>query len=133
MPRVRYIGNNVKTDSIAGVGLQWAPGQVRDVTATVAAHLLSYTDTWVPESEPEGTPAEALKEHAEEPIGFREEEKRAEEPLAVVDFHSMTKDAMQKYAKQHWNMTLDKKMSESHTRETIIKEHSKREMEDKDI
>lgn len=139
MPRVKYIGTNVKTDSITGVGLEWQPGQVRDVTATVAEHLLSYSDTWVRADGKADTPEEARKEHAvkkpqdkEEPIGYLEKDKHVEEPLPVVDFHGMNKDALQKYAREKWNLTLDKKWSESYTREQVVKEHTKRAMEDKD-
>ena len=136
--KVKYIGKNVKTDSITGVGLVWEPGQERDVTSTVAEHLLAYTDTWVKaENEIHKHDNEALAPtrveagRKEEPVGFLEKGKLPEEPLPVVDFHGMNKDALMTYAKEKWNEKFDKRQSETAIRERVIKLHTKHEMEDK--
>jgi hypothetical protein len=136
--KVKYIGTNVKTDSITGVGLVWEPGQVRDVTSTVAEHLLAYSDTWVKdESEIHKHKFEALGPvHAEagrkeEPVDFLEKEKLPEEPLPVVDFHAMNKEALTDFALKQWNEKFDKRMKEDVIRERIIKKWTAEEMEDK--
>lgn len=136
--KVKYIGNHVKTDSITGVGLRWEPGQVRDVTSTVAEHLLPYTDTWVKdESEIHHHENEALGPvhveagRKEEPVDFLEKDDKPEEPLAVVNFHAMDKPALEKYAKEQWNETFHKNISESVLRERVTKLHTKHQMEDK--
>jgi hypothetical protein len=136
--RVKYIGKNVKTDSITGVGLIWEPGQVRDVTSTVAEHLLSYTDTWVKaedeihkhENEALG-PVHVEAGRKEEPVDFMEKDTRTEEPLPVINFHAMDKDALIKFAADKYNEKFDKRQSESVIRERVTKLHTKHEMEDK--
>jgi hypothetical protein len=136
--KVKYIGNHVKTDSITGVGLSWEPGQVRDVTSTVAEHLLAYKDTWVKaedeihhhENEALG-PVHAEAGRKEDPVDFLEKDDKPEEPLAVVNFHAMDKPALEKYAKEQWNETFHKNISESVLRERVTKLHTKHQMEDK--
>lgn len=116
--QVKYIGNHVKVDSIPGVGLSWEPGQERDVTSTVAAHLLAYPDTWIKGdegSDPSGDKTE--------PIDFHEKDKRPEEPVAVVNFHAMNKKDLIKYAEDNWHERFDKRTSESVIRERVIKRH----------
>lgn len=113
--QVKYIGDHVKTDSIDGVGLRWEPGQTREVTSTVAAHLLAYTDTWV-----KGDDA-AETQYEEDPIGLTEKSKRVEEPMPVVDFHSMDKEALQRFAEDNIPEKMDKRWSESVLRERVIK------------
>lgn len=115
MPQVKYIGTCIKTDSINGVGLRWEPGQVRNVTAEVAERLLAFSDTWTLEAE------QALKDHkADEPIGLAQEEKPVEEPLPVVDFHAMDKQAMVEYAERNYNERLDKRQNEDVIRHKLI-------------
>lgn len=120
--RVKYIGQNVKTDSITGVGLIWQPGQVRDVTSAVAEHLLAYTDTWTKTEDGEAT---------DEPVDFRETNKIPDEPLPVVNFHEMDKKALEKYSMEQWNEKFDKRMSVDVIRERVIKRHSSEAMDSK--
>lgn len=135
--QVKYIGDHVKTDSITGVGLRWEPGQQRDVTSTVAAHLLAYPDTWVKgdeESDKSVKDQDATKVEAgdkPEPIDFLEEDKRPDEPIAVVNFHDMNKDALVKFAHDQWNEKFDKRMSEDVIRERVIKRHTHEQMNQK--
>jgi hypothetical protein len=116
MQQVKYIGTCIKTDSIQGIGLKWKPGQIRTVTAELAERLLPYSDTWVTEKLAKD---EKAKE-AEDPIGLAQEEKPAEEPLPVVDFHAMDKKAMIEYAEHHYNEQLDKRQSEDTIRHRLI-------------
>lgn len=136
--KVKYIGPNVKTDSIVGVGLRWEPGQERDVTSTVAEHLLAYSDTWIKaEGEIHKHSNEALgPTHAEagrkeEMVDFKEPDPRADEPLPVVNFHAMDKDALIKYASEQWNEKFDKRQSTDVIRERVIKRHTREAMDDK--
>lgn len=135
--QVKYIGNHVKTDSIPGVGLRWEPGQQRDVTSTVAAHLLAYTDTWVKGDEESDRHVSESQDETRveagdkpEPIGFLEEDKRPDEPIAVVNFHAMNKDQLVKYAEDHWHERFDRRQSENVIRERIIKRHTKEQMDE---
>lgn len=136
--QVRYIGNLPKVDSIPGVGLPWEPGQQRDVTSTVAAHLLAYPDTWVKGDEESDksvrdqdlTRVEAADKP--EPIDFLEEDKRPDEPIAVVNFHDMDKDSLRRYAEDQWNEKFPKHWGEDVIRERVIKRHTKEQMDDKE-
>lgn len=115
MPQVKYIGTCIKTDSINGVGLRWEPGQVRNVTAEIAERLRTFSDTWTQEEE------QASQGHkADEPIGLAQEEKPVEEPLPVVDFHAMDKQAMVEYAERNYNERLDKRQNEDVIRHKLI-------------
>lgn len=115
MPQVKYIGTCIKTDSINGVGLRWEPGQARNVTAEIAERLLTFSDTWTQEEE------QASQDHkADEPIGLAQEEKPVEEPLPVVDFHAMDKQAMVEYAERNYNERLDKRQNEDVIRHKLI-------------
>jgi hypothetical protein len=121
MPQVKYIGSNFKTDSINGIGLHWEPGQVRNVTAEVAERLLAYTDTWV---------REQTKKAADvEPIGLAEAEKPVEEPLPVIDFHGMDKNALVEFAEDKYNERLDKRLSEETIRHKVISLFTQHEMD----
>jgi hypothetical protein len=122
MPKVKYIAKTHKTDSITGVGLHWHPGQVRDVTSTVAAHLLPFTDTWEHvEGESEGT----------EPIDLQEKEKPVEEPLPVMDFHSMTKEQIVKYVLDNFNQKLDKRQTSAQLKERAIHLYTQHAMDER--
>ncbi|SOD42373.1 hypothetical protein [Nitrosovibrio sp. Nv4] len=128
MPQVKYIAQGVKVDSIRGVGLRWEPGQVRNVSAEVAERLLVYVDTWTPvdnvdsNQEPDNTEkkdVDTTSTQAEE-IGLSTEEKAVEEPLPVVDFHAMDKDALIKFAETKYNERLDKRKNEETIRHRVI-------------
>lgn len=114
MPQVKYIGTCIKKDSINGVGLRWEPGQARNVTAEIAERLLTFSDTWTQEEQ-------ASQGHkADEPIGLAQEEKPVEEPLPVVDFHAMDKQAMVEYAERNYNERLDRRQNEDVIRHKLI-------------
>jgi hypothetical protein len=122
MPQVKYIGSNVKRDSINGIGLRWEPGQVRNVTAEVAERLLAYTDTWVG--------AQNEKASDVEPLGLAEAETPVEEPLPVIDFHAMDKTALVEFAADKYNERLDKRLSEETIRHKVISLFTQHEMGD---
>lgn len=121
MPQVKYIATGIKTDSINGVGLRWEPGQVRNVTAGVAERLLAFPDTW----EATGGAIES-----DELIGLAKDEKPAEEPLPVIDFHGMDKKALLEFAETRYNERLDKRQNEETLRHRVISLFTQREMED---
>jgi len=135
--QVKYIGPNAKIDSIPGVGLNWEPGQQRDVTSTVAAHLLFYSDTWVkgdeesnktvPESQDKSRVEAGDKE---EPIDFLEEDKRPDEPVPVVNFHAMNKDGLMKFAEDHLTEKMDKRWKEDVLRERVTRSWAKQHMDE---
>ncbi|HEY6044925.1 MAG TPA: hypothetical protein VIU43_08485 [Nitrosospira sp.] len=110
--QIKYIGKCVKTDSVLGVGLNWTPGQVRNVTPEVAERLLRFSDTWqVIQGEDTGK---------EPPIGLMVADKPVEEPLPVIDFHAMDKASLVQFAEREYNVRLDKRLSDSSLRHKVI-------------
>lgn len=121
MSQVQYIGGIAKTDSIEGIGLHWEPGQARSVSAEVAERLLAYPDTWTMVASP------ALA--SSEPIHLAPPVKEVEEPLPVIDFHAMDKDAMIDYAEHRYGERLDRRLSKENIRHRLIGLFTQREME----
>ncbi|MBN9134395.1 MAG: hypothetical protein J0H48_13720 [Nitrosospira multiformis] len=122
MPKVKYIATGIKIDSINGVRLRWEPDQVRNVSAEVAEKLLVYSDTW-------------MRVHNETldnvvPIGLAQAEQPVEEPLPVIDFHSMSKKALLEFAERKYNERLDRRQNEGTIRHKVIALFSKNEMPD---
>ena len=122
MPKVKYIATGIKIDSINGVGLRWESGQVRNVSAEVAERLLVYSDTWMRVYD------EAMDNVV--PIGLAQAEKPVEEPLPVIDFHSMSKKALLEFAEHKYNERLDRRQNEGTIRHKVIALFSKNEMPD---
>ena len=122
MPKVKYIATGIKIDSINGVGLRWEPGQVRNVSAEVAERLFVYSDTWMRVHDE--TPDNVV------PIGLAQAEKPVEEPLPVIDFHSMSKKALLEFAERKYNERLDRRQNEGTIRHKVIALFSKNEMPD---
>jgi len=112
MPQVKYIGGTVKVDSITGIGLHWQPGQVRHVTAELAERLLAYTDTWLSVQGEEAV--------NRDPVGLAQAPAPVEEPLPVIDFHGMDKNALVAFAVREYNERLDKRLSEGTLRHQVI-------------
>lgn len=115
MPHVKYIGSCDKTDSIDRLGLHWKPGQVRNVTAEAAERLLAFPDTWVREKE-----GVSRRSRTDKPVGLAAEAATVEEPLPVIDFHGMSKEAMIEYAERTYNERLDRRLGEDAVRHRLV-------------
>ena len=120
---IKYLLDYPKLDSIAGVGLRWEPGQVRNVSPEMAERLTCYTDTWAAVKESTVEPADA------EEVALKEEEKIAEEPLPFIDFHSMDKAALIEFASSKYNEKFDKRQNEETIRHKVIALVAKHEMD----
>lgn len=105
MPHVKYIAPTAKTDSIAGVGLRWEPGQTRNVSNEMAERLLVFPDTWEMAEEHDDKSAQ------DAPIGLGQVEKPVDEPLVIANLHGMTKDQMRAYSEQTFGVKLDRHMT----------------------
>ena len=99
--------------------LTWQPGDVKNVTAQLGEVLLRYADVWE-KSEGEATT---------EAVGLPEIPKPTEEPLPVVDFHGMNKDALIKYAEKEHGERIDKRLAETTVRHKVIALFSKKQAE----
>jgi hypothetical protein len=129
MPRVKYIGKTVKIDSIGGIGLRWEPGQVRNVTAEVAERLLTFSDTWSEADKADKPTDNGNSNGPDTAIGLLPQETPVEEPLPVVDFHSMDKDALVEYAQRNYSQKLDKRQSKEALRQKVIALFSQHELD----
>lgn len=123
MPRIKYIAPSAKTDSIAGVGLSWEPGQERNVSNEVAEKLLAFPDTWEMAEEDDKSASEP-----DAPIGLGQVERRLDEPLVIANLHGMTKDEMSEYAEQHFGVKLDRHMKAEDMRIRLHELQSERNM-----
>ena len=113
---VKYKLNYAKTDRHSK--LTWQPGEVKNLAAVLGEKLVGYADTW-----------ERVEGEAEtEEIAAPDKEKPAEEPLPVIDFHGMNKDAMLEFAQTKYNEKLDKRLSETTIRHKVIALFTKNEM-----
>lgn len=129
MPLVKYIGTTIKIDSIGGIGLRWEPGQVRGVTAEVAERLLPFSDTWSEADKADNPTDNANSDDQDAAVGLLPEETPVEEPLPVVDFHSMDKDALVEYAQRNYNEKLDKRQSKETLRQKAVALFSQHELD----
>jgi hypothetical protein len=120
---IKYLPGYRKQDSIHGVGLWWEPGQVRNVSPEVAEKLCAYTDTWEKAEESAVGAVDAPE------IGLNEAGKPVEEPVPVIDFHAMNKDALIKFAETKYNEKISKRLSENTIRHKVIDLFSKNEMD----
>jgi hypothetical protein len=126
MPLVKYIGKTIKTDSIGRIGLRWEPGQVRSVTAEVAERLLPFSDSW---AKADKAADDGNGDHPDGAIGLMAEETPAEEPIPVVDFHSMDKDALAEFAQRNYNQKLDRRQSKETLRQKVVALFSQHELD----
>lgn len=122
--QVKYLLNYRKLDSIAGVGLWWEPGQVRNVSPEMAERLLGYSDTWAKVDSAAVEPVDV------EEIALKQDENPVEEPLPVVDFHAMNKKALIEFAETKYNEKIDKRLAEESIRHKVIALFGKHEMAD---
>jgi hypothetical protein len=129
MALVKYIGKTIKTDSIGGIGLRWEPGQVRNVTAEVAERLLPFSDTWSEADKTVKPTDNGNRDDSDTAIGLIPQETPVEEPLPVVDFHGMDKDALVEYAQRNYNKKLDKRQSKETLRQKVTAMFSQHELD----
>lgn len=111
---IKYKLNYRKQDSFNGLGLWWEPGQVRNVSPEIAGKLLAYSDTWA-EAEGGATAPVDVEE-----VGLKQDGKPVEEPLPVIDFHGMNKDALVDFAQTKYNVKISKRFAEETIRHKVI-------------
>jgi hypothetical protein len=98
--QIKYKLNYDKQDKYTK--LVWKAGDVKNVTPQLGDMLLRHADVW----------ELAEGESATEAIGLPEVPKETEEPLPVVDFHGMNKDAMIKFIADECGEKIDKRLAE---------------------
>lgn len=117
---VRYIGRrDTFTDRLYGSGLTFVKGQVREVPSKTARNFLRHVDLFKEVTEKDGKPMPQDVESADDTEQLMKEAaaKKAEkidEVTNVSDLHDQvarmtTKDTLEKFAKDHFNVDLDKR------------------------
>ena len=115
---IRYVGVRVlHEDHLYGTRLAWLPGQVHNVDATVAARMLMHKDVY------ERADAVADRPVAGKANQVEQEQKRIQEQQ-LEDTRSaiaiMDKDALEQYAKTHFQIDLDKRKGLSSLRSQVV-------------
>lgn len=112
---VKYIGRRDSwTDRLYGTGLTFTKDQVRFVPDESARQLLKHTDLFAEDAA--AKPAQEKKTDDTEQAMAQAEVEKAEQHAkvnAVADLHDqvnqMTKDALEQFAKDKFNIDLDKR------------------------
>lgn len=112
---VKYVGRRDSwTDRLYGTGLTFTKDQVRFVPSESARQLLKHTDLFTEDAT--AKPAPEKKTDDTEQAMAQAEAQKAEQNAkvnAVADLHDqvnqMTKDALEQFAKDKFNIDLDKR------------------------
>ena len=115
---IRYVGvRDLHEDHLYGTRLAWLPGQVHNVDAAIAVRMLMHKDVY------ERADVEANKPVSGKSNQVEQEQERVQEQqlddtrsaIAIMD-----KDALEQYAKTHFQIDLDKRKGLSNLRSQVI-------------
>ena len=115
---IRYVGvRDLHEDHLYGTRLAWLPGQVHNVDAAIAARMLMHKDVY------ERADVEANKPVSGKSNQVEQEQERVQEQqlddtrsaIAIMD-----KDALEQYAKTHFQIDLDKRKGLSSLRLQVV-------------
>lgn len=115
---IRYVGvRDLHEDHLYGTRLAWLPGQVHNVDAAIAVRMLMHKDVY------ERADVEADRPVAGKANQVEQEQKRIQEQQ-LEDTRSaiaiMDKDALEQFAKTHFQIDLDKRKGLSNLRSQVI-------------
>ena len=114
----RYVGvRDLHEDHLYGTRLAWLPGQVHNVDAAIAVRMLMHKDVY------ERADVEANKPVSGKSNQVEQEQERVQEQqlddtrsaIAIMD-----KDALEQFAKTHFQIDLDKRKGLSNLRSQVI-------------
>ena len=115
---IRYVGvRDLHEDHLYGTRLAWLPGQVHNVDAAIAVRMLMHKDVF------ERADVEANKPVSGKSNQVEQEQERVQEQqlddtrsaIAIMD-----KDALEQFAKTHFQIDLDKRKGLSNLRSQVI-------------
>ena len=115
---IRYVGvRDLHEDHLYGTRLAWLPGQVHNVDAAIAVRMLMHKDVY------ERADVEANKPVSGKSNQVEQEQERVQEQqlddtrsaIAIMD-----KDALEQFAKTHFQIDLDKRKGLSNLRSQLI-------------
>ena len=115
---IRYVGvRDLHEDHLYGTRLAWLPGQVHNVDAAIAVRMLMHKDVY------ERADVEANKPVSGKSNQVEQEQERVQEQqlddtrsaIAIMD-----KDALEQFAKTHFQIDLDKRKGLSSLRLQVV-------------
>ena len=113
--KIRYIATCRKTDSIAGCGITWEQGDIKDVTPKLAEKLLEFPDTWEEIHGDTLGKGATGKNAAKEPVVLEADlidltpQTEGANVLPVVNFNIMDKESVVEYIRRNYNEDVDPK------------------------
>ena len=115
---IRYVGvRDLHEDHLYGTRLAWLPGQVHNVDAAIAARMLMHKDVYERADAVADRPV-AGKANQVEQEQERVQEQQLDDTRSVIAI--MDKDALEQFAKTHFQIDLDKRKGLSNLRSQVI-------------
>jgi hypothetical protein len=110
---IKYIGDRKKHfDNLYGTNLEWAPGQVHNVSVAAGNEMLKHGDVYEIAESVSGTAISEGHEKVAEDI--------QKVPPFLPNFQGMNKLELQSYAQQHYGENISDKMTEAKVRAKIM-------------
>lgn len=125
MTNVRYIGKKPFNDRLYNTGLTFDVGQVREVPDDMARLFLRHQDLFVLSDKPtkkdkpkSDDTQELIDEHAKVTAQKTKDENDLQD--LYVQVHNMDKDALEQFAKDRYQIDLNKRKSLENLREEVV-------------
>ena len=115
---IRYVGvRDLHEDHLYGTRLAWLPGQVHNVDAAIAVRMLMHKDVYE-RADVEANKPVSGKSNQVEQEQERVQEQQLEDTRSAIAI--MDKDALEQYAKTHFQIDLDKRKGLSSLRLQVV-------------
>lgn len=115
---IRYVGvRDLHEDHLYGTRLAWLPGQVHNVDAAIAVRMLMHKDVYE-RADVEANKPVSGKSNQVEQEQERVQEQQLEDTRSAIAI--MDKDALEQFAKTHFQIDLDKRKGLSNLRSQVI-------------
>ena len=115
---IRYVGvRDLHEDHLYGTRLAWLPGQVHNVDAAIAVRMLMHKDVYERADVETNKPVSGKSNQVEQEQN-RIQEQQLEDTRSAIAI--MDKDALEQFAKTHFQIDLDKRKGLSSLRSQVI-------------
>ena len=115
---IRYVGvRDLHEDHLYGTRLAWLPGQVHNVDAAIAVRMLMHKDVYERADVEANKPVSGKSNQVEQEQESVQEQQLDDTRSAIA---IMDKDALEQFAKTHFQIDLDKRKGLSNLRSQVI-------------
>ena len=115
---IRYVGvRDLHEDHLYGTRLAWLPGQVHNVDAAIAVRMLMHKDVYERQDVEANKPVSGKSNQVEQEQE-RVQEQQLDDTRSAIAI--MDKDALEQFAKTHFQIDLDKRKGLSNLRSQVI-------------